>query len=262
MFLLLRHLHAEATRNRLRLPKQGATAQELYRRNAALRRERIVRVDADYPSRWRVLTVPDLRADEIVCLTDRFCHISHLSAMRLWHLTDRSPASLILSRPDRSTANVLIREIMARDGAAEFPLRSVTHPATVRGHPVRLVEKRRHGRSVPVQNGFSRVSTIGQTFLDMLEMPELCGGMSHVLDVWSEHARVYLDDIISAVADGGSGIVKCRAGHILEERLAVRDRRIDRWKDLAQRGGSRRLDPKLPFAPRFSEKWMLSLNVP
>ncbi len=261
MFLLLRRLHAEAAEYRLRLPARGATAEELLRRHAVLRRERIVRADDDYPGRWRVLTVPDLGADEIACLTDRFCHISHLSAMQLWHLTDRSPASLILSRPDRPAVNALIAETMMREGADEFPLRGVIHPEIVRGHPVRVVERRRAGRSVVVRNGFARVSTIGQTFLDMLDRPELCGGMSHVIDVWRGHARVYLDDIVSSV-DGGSGIVRCRAGHILEERLAVHDRRIERWRDSAQRGGSRRLDPKLPFAPRFSERWMLSLNVP
>ena len=106
-----------------------------------------------------------------------------------------------------------------------------------------------------------RLSTIGQTFLDMLQKPDLCGGMYHVLDVWEEHAETYLNDIVAAVETASSGIVKSRAGYILEERQGLHHPGIERWKVSGQRGGSRKLDPAKEFAPTFSATWMISLNV-
>ena len=85
--------------------------------------------------------------------------------------------------------------------------------------------------------------------------------MSHVLDAWEEHAGTYLDEIVAAVDTATSGLAKSRAGYILEERLGLHHRGIERWKAFAQRGGSRKLDPARDFAPPFSEKWMISLNV-
>ena len=106
-----------------------------------------------------------------------------------------------------------------------------------------------------------RMSTVGQTFLDMLQRPDLCGGMSHVLDVWEEHASTFLDEIASTVDRTAKALVKSRAGYILDERLGLHHPCIERWKTLGQRGGSRKLDPTRDFAPAFSGTWMISLNV-
>jgi len=106
-----------------------------------------------------------------------------------------------------------------------------------------------------------RLSSIGQTFLDMLQKPDLCGGMSHILDIWEEHAETYLDEIVAAVDTTTSGLVKSRAGYILEERLELNHPGVGPWKALGQRGGSRKLDPSKEFTPTFSETWMISINV-
>jgi len=102
---------------------------------------------------------------------------------------------------------------------------------------------------------------MGRTFLDMLQKPELCGGMSHVLDVWEEHAPVHLEDIVGAVDGATSKLVKSRAGYILKERLKIDHPIIESWKTLGQRGSSGKLDPSKEFAPTFSETWAISLNV-
>jgi len=231
-----------------------------------------IRPDPDYSAHYRVTAVPDRPADDIVCLIDRFCHISHLSAMQRWGLTDRQPHALMITRPDDAGVRRMASSIMDGD-AAEMPwayrphapagpfrLNNVVHPGHVRQRPVRLHRSRHASGSVRDRGSFARVAAIGQTFLDTLRQPGLCGGMAHVLDVWDEHATGYLTDIIAAV-DTATPIVKCRAGHIIEERLCVDDPRVAAWRRHARRGGSRVLSPDRPYAPKWSETWMISLNA-
>lgn len=137
----------------------------------------------------------------------------------------------------------------------------VTHPDQVRRRPVEVLQTKQSGASLVSRSDGVRVATVGQTFLDTLLRPDLCGGMGHVLDVWAEHAAAYLGDVVAAVEAAPTAIAKVRAGHILHERLGLTHPAVEGWKALAQRGGSRVLDPDRPFAPTFSETWMLSLNV-
>ena len=206
-----------------------------------LRHNGIIKSDLDYRKHYRVVSVPDCPADEVVCLLDRFCHISHLSAMHRWGLTDRIPKQLIISRPDDKTVADLAGRIMDEDDdevpwpdrpdrrvTGPFRLNNIVHPSSVRQLPVMLKKSCDSGQAIRVRPGFARVSTIGQTFLDMLRRPDLCGGMSHVLDIWSEHAGDHLSAIIDAV-DTSSSVVKCRAGFIVEENLGIKNSRVEAW---------------------------------
>jgi predicted transcriptional regulator of viral defense system len=141
------------------------------------------------------------------------------------------------------------------------PLTAISHPPRVRRRKVELLQTVHPGESITVRGSFARVSTVGQTFSDMIETPSLCGGMIHVLDVWRTYAKTYLHEIIPAIEVHTSSIVKVRAGYILEELLSVTEPRIAAWSRFAQRGGSRLLDPSKPYAPTYSEKWMISINV-
>jgi len=222
--------------------------------------------DPDYGSRIiRVLAVPDLPAEDIVCLVDPTCHVSHLSAMQRWGLTNRSPRALSVTRPDRPAACLALQshmdEAMSGEEHNPFPLKLAQHPPRVRRRNVVVHESKAEGASLAIRGTDVRLSTIGQAFLDMLQRPDLCGGMSHVLEVWDEHAGTYLDEIVSAVDQASRGLIKSRAGHILEERMGLRHSTVDHWKALGQRGGSRKLDPAASFAPTCSETWMISLNV-
>ena len=240
--------------------------------------------DPDYGSFLvRVRIVSSQPAEEIVAMADPLCHLSHLSAMQRWGLTDRAPNVMIFTRPDKETARRRLMEMMENNSAVEasgtsagdpvktdrypmppkrFRLRVVRHPRRVRQRAVQVTESHTPGDCVEMPDRPLRLATIGQTFLDMLQRPELCGGMSHVLEVFDGHAEFWSDEIIAAVNTSSNKVVKCRAGYILEERLGVRHKAIDRWKAAApQRGGSCKLDPSQDYAPTFSETWMLSLNA-
>ncbi len=228
----------------------------------------IIDPDPDYNLRLiRVRMASSRPAEEIVCLADPLCHLSHLSAMHRWGLTNRCPSLLIFTRPDRETARAKLMEMM-EDHPYPLPpeplqLQYVNHPKQVRKREVKVTESCSPGNFLDERpDRLLRLTTIGQTFLDMLQRPELCGGMSHVLDVYDEHASFWQNEIIAAVDTCSRKVVKCRAGYILEERLQIHHEIIDKWKATApQRGGSCKLDPSRDYAPTYSESWMLSLNV-
>ena len=266
LFQIIRRMYRESPGKRLYLRSNTPSRRDYARLKANLQQSGVIGTDQDYGARAiRVLSISDLPAEDIICLVDPTCYISHLSAMQRWGLTDRSSKALILTRPDRKTAAERLltyrTEALGKDEANAFPLPIVGHPTSVRGRAVRTYESKAAGAFLKIRGSDVRLSTIGQTFLDMLQKPDLCGGMSHVLEVWEEHAETYLDDIVAAVDTATSGLVKSRAGYILEERQGLYCRGIEHWKAVGQLGGSRKLDPTKDFAPTFSETWMISLNV-
>ena len=265
-FRSVRRMYRESSGKKLYLRRETPTLDDYNRLRRMLQKTNVIGPDRDYGRRGvlRVLTISDLPAEDIICLVDPTCYVSHLSAMQRWGLTDRRPDALMMTRPDRKTVAVQLRACMAdsliEDEEKRF-LRIIRHPSRVRGRAVHIHESKAAGASMKNRGSDVHLSTIGQTFLDMLQEPGLCGGMAHVLDVWEEHAQTYLDDIVAAVDTATSGLVKSRAGYILEERLGLHHRDIERWKAFGQRGSSRKLDPAKAFAPTFSETWMISLNV-
>ena len=265
-FQLIRKMYGQPNGEKLFLRHDTPNGDDFKRLRRSLRKNGFIGRDRDYGHRMiRVLTVSDLPADEIVCLADPTCYLSHLSAMQRWGLTNRNSFALMLTRPDRATASDWLREIMR--GQLEpgeetpFPLQLVSHPDMVRRRNISLHETKAAGAFIKTRSGHARLSTIGQTFLDMLQGPDLCGGMAHVVDVWSEHAETHFDEIVSAVDCASSNLVKSRAGYLLEEHLGFTNSTVESWKALGQRGGSRRLDPTKEFASTISETWMISLNV-
>lgn len=270
LFLELRVLHLSGRKLHLRKPVPDH--EDLRRRRRNLMEAAVLAPDPDYRRRaYRVLANGDGAAEEIACLADRFCHVSHLSAMARYGLTDRRPEALHLSTPHERVMPELLRQAMIRDYGEEVlealddrqivPLRGVRHPEVVRGRPLVVFSTVEPGPAIDIRGTHARIATIGQTFADMLEEPRACGGMAHVLEVWRDHAAVYFDDIVTAVQYRSRAITKVRAGYILEERLGLADGRVRDWVRFAQRGSSRVLDPHAPFADTYSKKWMLSINV-
>ncbi len=265
-FRLIRQMYVESPGKKLYLRHETPGQDDYTRLRLNLKKTGVIGADRDYGARViRVLTVSDLPAENIICLVDPTCYISHLSAMQRWGLTDRSTDALLVTRPDSKTAAAQLQTYMTdalgEDNNTPYPLKIIKHPDLVRRRPVHIYESKTAGKFLKNRSDDVRLSSIGQTFLDMLQKPDLCGGMSHIMDVWKEHAETYLDEIVATVDTATIGIVKSRAGYILEERLQLNHPSVGRWKALGQRGGSRRLDPSKEFAPTFSETWMISLNV-
>ena len=265
-FQIVRKMYRDHDSRKLYLRHDAPTKDNYARIVSELKKTAVVAHDRDYGKRViRVLAVSDLPAEDIACLVDPTCHVSHLSAMQRWGLTDRRPDALALTRPDRRTAAERLRnymkETLGENETTPFPLRIVGHPDRVRRRTIGVHESKEPGKCLRNRGSELRLSTIGQTFLDMLRRPDLCGGMSHVLDVWEEHAETYFGEIVSAVDSSTSDLIKSRAGYILEERLGLQHPVIENWKRFAQRGGSRKLDPTEAYAPAFSQIWMISLNV-
>jgi hypothetical protein len=223
-----------------------------------LRSARVIRPDPDFPgTHFQVFDVLEQSAESVCCLVDSTIYISHLSAMQIHGVTDRTPTQLSLTRPTASAlgpeGELVVPPSLARRQRRSFP-------DNIRGRPILFHETRHPGYSGQM-GAFSRVATIGQTFLDTVSHPAWCGGMLHVLSVWERETSFHLDEIIEAVDRYPIKLVKVRAGYILDEMLGISDERIFSWLRFAQRGSSQKLDPEKEYASTYSEKWMISLNV-
>lgn len=205
----------------------------------------------------------------LACGIDPFCYVSHLSAMEFHGLTNRMPEILYLSTPAPKDWKVFALERMKHDLGdnveayrdAGLPAMQPTSLSKLLGKPVHRTASVHYGAYRVYPDQHLRVSTLGRTFLDMLRAPELCGGIHHVIECFQDHAKPYLRLIADELDQHGSAIDKVRAGFILECLCGLSDARIENWKTLAKRGGSRKLDPAEDYSENFSEPWCLSINV-
>lgn len=222
--------------------------------------------NASFPRRvWKNPTKDKGTAAEVASVVDPFCYVSHLSAMQLYGLTNRNPKDLMLTVPGRKAWKELSPPLdKAATHNQEFviPFLHISLPQKLRGQKLHVfTTEYAHPTAIPQQNNTSRVAPIGHCFIDMLSEPHLCGGINYVMEVFQEHAGVFLQDIIEAGDTDSRPIIKVRLGYILSEYLGYQDTRVEQWVQFAQRGSSRKLDAKKPFnGTKISEKWMLSLN--
>jgi predicted transcriptional regulator of viral defense system len=251
-----------------RLPKQFdiATNRRLVYR---LEASRDIVKDNDFKGNvWHILSAPPAAtAEDALCLVDPFCYVSFISAMQRHGLTNRSPEALHISTLRSSIwsqrRRALMREELPLDLVGKpVPIPThVTHKPVVRRRRIETYTTKAPSQAIAIRGSYARISKIGDTFVDMLAEPALCGGMRHIVDTWKKHARAWVDEIIEAVSRNDRPIIKVRAGYLLDEVARIRDHRIEEWTRYAQRGGSRKLDPDKEYGPRFSEKWMIATNV-
>jgi predicted transcriptional regulator of viral defense system len=260
----------EVDGRRLRARPRVATRSDLYAARDGLLKRGTFKEDKTLPGTvHRIMDRSRSDPESVLSAIDPFGFVSHLSAMAFHGLSNRLPRVIVFTTLAASVWRSAAQEKMRKDLGdqlhlyAEHGLPSLhrIQPERVQGMVVSYVRSSSHGGYRIAREGTLRVATLGRTFLDMLRRPELCGGMSHVLEVYESRGREHAMLIISELEQRGSPIDRVRAGYILEERCGVTDPRLDAWVDDAQRGGSRKLDPQSEYAPRFSERWQLSINV-
>lgn len=273
VWVLLRRLyeHRELDGVRIAARKKQPDPRDLNRVLSTLERHKILAIDQDFTSSvYRFRDVPDGTPEELCCLVDPLCYVSHLSALQFHGFSDRHPANLILTTPSQPEWRQRIRAMEASESSAPVPfseLRSTVDrprypfPRTVRGRPISLHQTKFAGESTFWRSPRARVATPAQALLDGLVDPQLCGGLPHVIDVWRENAAEHLDSVVPLLDAFPTAIVKVRAGYIIEDILEIDDSRVNGWVRFARRGGSSKLDPAKPYVPKWSDRWMLSINV-
>ncbi len=210
------------------------------------------------------------RPMEVACSVDPFAYVSHLSAMEYHGITDRFSKILYLcTPPDREWKEQAaarmdkdLKELKGSYLAAKLPALRFQKLERIDGVRVELMRRSHRGAFKTIKSPSIRVAMLGRTFLDMLREPELCGGMQHVIDTYREYAIKYLKLIIDEVDKHGTLMEQARAGYLLETVCGLSNPLIDAWASKVQRGGSRKLDPQAEYAPFFSKRWALSVNVP
>lgn len=252
----------------LRLPTYWSQPQ-LRAMIRTLEKRRVLAPDEDFKAGvWRVVQAAVApTAEEAICLVDPFAYVSHLSAMQRYGVTDRSPEALHVTTPARTLwthkRDVQMAEDYEHESAQSLlpQLSKIGIREQVRRRHVIIHESKHPAEPVPIAGSVSRIATIGRVFVDMLDQPQLCGGIRHALECYDRYAEQWFDEIVAAVDTTDSPIVKVRAGYILDEMLGLSHPDINGWTRCAQRGGSRKLDPQAPYGQVFSEKWMIALNA-
>lgn len=253
----------------IRRPENGLVHDTYLAARSALIERGALLPETGLPStQLRIPGRKDATPAEVMCAIDPFGHVAFLSAMEFHGLTNRLPKRLYFVTFDIASWRQHARDRTARElgpllsafEAADLPPLQYTRTAGINGVAIETLRTKDAGHWRNAMNSALRVTGIGRTFLDMIQRPDLCGGIRHVIEVFEEHAQAHIAAIVSEFSANGGKIDRVRAGYILNERCAIDLPEIDAWRVDAARGGSRKLDAHAAYASVFSEKWSLSIN--
>lgn len=218
---------------------------------------------------FKIIAKKGYSTGDVLCSVDPFAYLSHLSAMDYHGLTDRIPKILYYTTPPTKDWVKYAKEKMKKDckdklkeySDSKLPRLTKINIHTIEKTPIISYSSIHQGAFKKIEGRSLRVSTSGRTFLDMVRKPDYCGGMRHILEVFSKFGKEHSRLIISEIDRHGNLIEKTRAGYILEEICKIKDETIENWAKNVQRGGSRKLDPQSEYSENYSTKWSLSINV-
>lgn len=254
----------------VKLPQRGLDIRMFYEARTALKSKSVLTTERGLPSSFMRMTGRrDADPTETLCTIDPFGYLAFLSAMSIHGLSNRLPKILYYVTPDIHTWGLLAKERMQKDlGDHLFDYKRLQLPELHRptitkleGMVIHLMRTKELGGWRHLREESIRVATLGRTFLQMLQRPDLCGGIRHVIEVFEEHGKTNLQSIVAEFNQNGTKVDRVRAGYLLNERCGITDERVESWVQFAARGGSRKLDAQAEYQPTFSEKWCLSINV-
>lgn len=251
----------------IRVAKQAPDRRDYQRYLKSLLDSGILSDSRSFPSK-RVFKILGPHTDspkDIICSIDPFSYISHFSAMEYYGLTDKIVKTLFYSTLTHQAWREASTEKMIQEIGElhdyQLPALRFLMPEKLGKTTVHCLRTKTAGGFQKVADSPLRVSKIGRTFLDMLQRPDLCGGIYNVIDVFKDNAEQYFNLIYSSIDRHGKDIDKVRAGYIFEEHCGIKNDEIDQWQTFAQRGGSRKLDATQGYSHIYSEKWCLSINI-
>lgn len=191
---------------------------------------------------------------------------SHLTALAYHHLTDIAPREIYATHythgePTRRPLGTTPEDWV---GVA---LPAGSTPRSTAGTPVIWTGHGGLASDFGDEVGFSHglpiyVTDTERTLLDCLQEPMKAHGVATVLRAWLTASESWsLERLLRYVARVESPVLCQRVGFVLET-LGVRHPTLDAWAAGSVRGGSMKLVADAPYAPIYSERWCLSLNVP
>lgn len=203
---------------------------------------------------------------EIICSLYPYGHISYITAMSWYGITDRIPKKIYFTSPSREVWKKLsVAEITERinhhNKAIDF-LPFFPKGMKISGYDLSVIETKNYIEPIEAENGI-RVTNIGQLFIDMTRKPEFSGGEAHVMEVYSEYGYTFRKKIMNQVEKLGTSIDKARVGFLLENVSGVSSDQIEKWKSeqSGKRGGTRKFSHRKQFSSYYSPCWGISLNV-
>lgn len=243
-----------------------------YSRNIKRLLERgILSPNKNFPEKsvFNILGRKSTEAEEVICTVDPFCYVSHLSAMAHHGLTNREPQILFVSTPSPQDWSQFAKQKMAKDLKENLdayiqsglPKLTRIRCQKIQGRTLNKYSSKHLGAFKSIMDKQLRVSTIGRTFIDMVRVPKLCGGIRHVVECFENFAQEYSSLIISEAEQHANSIEKARLGYLLDEVCNIENDTLYEWAKHVERGGSRKLDPNSEYSPTYSEKWCLSINL-
>jgi len=203
-----------------------------------------------------------------------YAYFGFLSAMEHYGLTDRLPNRYTLVVPTGKE----IRETIARDfykkkfasfnssriDAILLNIVSSESDSQIRdGLEGSVIFSSKYEERVMKGIHLPRYVSKGRLFIDMLDRPDLCGGLDHVLDIFIEHADENKTQIISALKQASiSDLARVRIGFVLSELCGIKSDDVLALKKYKKRGSSSRLYAGEPFSSKYiALEWDLSLNI-
>ena len=222
----------------IKLPQRPFDAELFYATLYRLLKTGILNHFQDLDKVYSIIGKNIYTEEEVACAIDPFTFISHLSAMAYHGLTDRMPQTIYLSAPSQKDWKKFATEKMQKDlqdnltpyQKHKLPLLTRTQFNKIGKKTVQQYSSIHLGAYKSIKDKSLRVATIGRTFLDMLQKPNFCGGIYHVINVFREHAEPYLKLIIDELNQHGKAIDKVRAGYILNELCGITCAEIDQWQ--------------------------------